>query len=69
MTTQAPGEDPDSRIAGHRARFDELVGRAEDRLAQGRPEAAAIHAQIAAALAWHSPTGLLASPRLEIMSH
>ena len=65
MTTQAPGEDPDSRIAGHRARFDELVGRAEDRLAQGRPEAAAIHAQIAAALAWHSPTGLLASPRLE----
>jgi hypothetical protein len=56
---------PESRIAGNRARFDELVARVEDRLAQGRLEQAAVYAQVAAALAWHSPTGLFASPRLE----
>jgi hypothetical protein len=64
--TGARGNDsPDARIARNRARFDELVGRAEDRLARGRLEAAAVGAQVAAALAWHSPTGLFASPRLE----
>jgi hypothetical protein len=55
----------DARIAANRRRFDELVGRAEDRLARGRSEQAAVHAQVAAALAWHSPTGRFASPRLE----
>ncbi|MEA2537494.1 MAG: hypothetical protein QOF11_1728 [Chloroflexota bacterium] len=65
MTSASPSEGPDLRIARNRARFDELVGRAEDELARGRLEAAAVCAQVAAALAWHSPTGLFASPRLE----
>lgn len=66
MRRRAEGSDsPESRIANNRARFDELVGRAEGQLARNRLEAAAVYAQVAAALAWHSPTGLFASPRLE----
>ena len=65
MRRQEGNDSPDSRIARNRARFDELVGRAEEQLARGRLEAAAVYAQVAAALAWHSPTGLFASPRLE----
>lgn len=65
MGTAIGGRTDEARLAANRRRFDELVGRAEDRLAAGDPEGAAVIAQVAAALGWHSPTGLFASPRLE----
>jgi hypothetical protein len=58
-------DEPDLRIAWNRARFDQILARAEVHLAAGRIDAAATMYQVAAALAWHSPTGLFASQRLE----
>jgi hypothetical protein len=58
-------ESIDARIGAHRRRFDELLARADAQDAAGASENAAELVQVAAALAWHSPTGLFASPRLE----
>lgn len=55
----------DERIEAHRRRFDELLAAAQTKLERGDAEAGARLAQVAAALAWHSPTGLFSSPRLE----
>jgi glycosyltransferase involved in cell wall biosynthesis len=63
---RSDAETLDGRLADHRARFDELLDRSEARLTRRRFEEAAGMAQVAAALAWHSPTGRLASPRLEV---
>jgi glycosyltransferase involved in cell wall biosynthesis len=60
-TPQSSGE----RIAAHRARFDELLTAVDARQSAGELNSAAVLAQVAAALGWHSPTGLFASPRLE----
>jgi hypothetical protein len=59
----------DARIQAHRRRFDELLARAEAQDAAGASEDAADLSQVAAALAWHSPAGLFASPRLEAGLH
>lgn len=57
----------DDRIRANRLRFDTLVRDAERRIARGDAGSAAVVAQVAAALGWHSPTGLFASPRLEAL--
>lgn len=65
MTGLDHPEGLDVRIVSNRARFDELLDRADQQLGRGSLEDGAALAQLAAALAWHSPTGLFASPRLE----
>jgi hypothetical protein len=60
-----PPSPIDNRVLAARARFDELLDEATNRRAVGDLNGAATRAQVAAALAWHSPTGLFASPRLE----
>ena len=64
MTTKG-ADDSDARIRRHRARFDELLARSEASERRGRYDDAARLLQVAAALAWFSPTGLFVSPRLE----
>jgi glycosyltransferase involved in cell wall biosynthesis len=53
------------RLDAHLAEFRGLVETAQNHLARGRPESAAVYAQVAGTYAWLNPVGLFASPELE----